>query len=119
MIRLDTLLYERYMQLTKSTIRYITLLGIALVALTPQKAYCQFSDSTIKEINNRLLELHRCREKQSLYVKLALNDSILIHKQDSITQTLIIATNKEKLAKNRYKTISAFSSLMLLLAILL
>jgi hypothetical protein len=118
-IRLDTLLYERYMQLTKSTIRFIALLGIALVALTPQRAYCQFSDSTIREINNRLLELHRCREKQSLYAKLALNDSILIHKQDSIIQELIIATNHEKVAKNRYKTISAFSSLMLLLAILL
>jgi hypothetical protein len=118
-IRLDTLLYEKSMQLTKSTIRYITLLGIALVALTPQRASSQFSDSTIKEINNRLLELHRCREKQSLYVKLALNDSILIHKQDSIIQTLIIATNHEKVVKYKYQTIAAFSSIMLLLALIL
>jgi hypothetical protein len=118
-IRLDTLLSERYMQLTKSTIRFITLLGIALVALTPQRASSQFSDSTIREINNRLLELHRCREKQSLYVKLALNDSILIHKQDSIIQTLIIATKHEKVVKYRYQTIAAFSSIMLLLALIL
>jgi hypothetical protein len=118
-IRLDTLLYEKSMQLTKSTIRFIALLGIALVALTPQRASSQFSDSTIKEINNRLLELHRCREKQSLYVKLALNDSILIHKQDSTIQTLIIATNHEKVVKYRYQTIAAFSSIMLLLALIL
>ena len=107
------------MQLTKSTIRFITLLVIALVILTPQRAYCQFSDSTIREINNRLLELHRCREKQSLYVKLALNDSILIHKQDSTIHELIIANNSEKVAKQRYKIISAFSSIMLLLALIL
>jgi hypothetical protein len=118
-IRLDTLLYEKSMQLTKSTIRYIALLGIALVALTPQRASSQFSDSTIKEINNRLLELHRCREKQSLYVKLAFNDSILIHKKDSTIKTLIIATNHEKVVKEKYQILSAFSSIMLLLALIL
>lgn len=107
------------MQLTKSTIRCIALLGIALVVLIPQRASCQFSDSTIREINNRLLELHRCREKQSLYVKLKHSDSITIHNQDESIHELIIATNKEKVAKNRYKTISAFSSIMLLLALIL
>jgi hypothetical protein len=119
MIRLDTLLYERYTKWTKGTIRFITLLGIALVSLTPQRASSQFSDSTIREINNRLLELHRCREKQSLYVKLALSDSILIHKQDSIIQAQTIATNHEKVVKIRYQTIAAFSSIMLLLALIL
>ena len=107
------------MQLTKSTIRCIALLGIALVVLIPQRASCQFSDSTIREINNRLLELHRCREKQSLYVKLRYSDSITIHNQDEAIQKLIIATNKEKVAKNRYQTLSAFSSIMLLLALIL
>jgi len=107
------------MRWTKSTIRCIALLGIALVVLTPQRASSQFSDSTIKEINNRLLELHRCREKQSLYVKLRYSDSITIHNQDEAIQKLIIATNKEKVAKNRYQTLSAFSSVMLLLALIL
>lgn len=107
------------MKWTKSTIRYIALLGIALVVLTPQRASSQFSDSTIREINNRLLELHRCREKQSLYVKLAYNDSILIHKQDSTIQRLIITNDKQKVVIVRYKTIAAVSSLMLLLALIL
>lgn len=119
MIRLDTLLYEKYMRWTKSTIRYITLLGIALAALTPQRASCQFSDSTIKEINNRLLELHRCREKQSLYVKLRHSDSITIHNQDEAIHELIIANNTEKVAKEKYQILSAFSSVMLLLALIL
>ena len=107
------------MRWTKSTIRCIALLGIALVVLIPQRASCQFSDSTIREINSRLLELHRCREKQSLYVKLRYSDSITIHNQDEAIHELIIANNKEKVAKNRYKTISAFSSIMLLLALIL
>ena len=107
------------MKWTKSTIRYIALLGIALAVLTPQRASCQFSDSTIREINNRLLELHRCREKQSLYVKLAYNDSILIHKQDSTIQRLTITNDKQKVVILRYQTISAVSSLMLLLALIL
>jgi hypothetical protein len=107
------------MKWTKSTIRYIALLGIALAVLTPQRASSQFSDSTIREINNRLLELHRCREKQSLYVKLAYNDSILINKQDSTIQLLTIANDKQKVVIVRYQTIAAVSSLMLLLAFIL
>jgi hypothetical protein len=107
------------MQLTKSTIRYIALLGIALVALTPQRAFSQFSDSTIKEINNRLLELHRCREKQSLYVRLRHSDSVTIHNQDKAIHELIIATNKQKVAKEKYQILSAFSSVMLLLVLIL
>lgn len=107
------------MQLTKSTIRYIALLGIVLAALIPQRASSQFSDSTIREINNRLLELHRCREKQSLYVKLALSDSITIHRQDSIIHVQTIATNHQKVVKEKYQILSAFSSIMLLLALIL
>ena len=102
------------MRWTKSTIQFIALLGIALVALTPRNLSSQFSDSTILEINNRLLELHRCREKQSLYVKLRHSDSITIHNQDEAIHKLIIATNKEKLAKQKYQILSAFSSIMLL-----
>jgi hypothetical protein len=66
-----------------------------------------------------LIELHECRQKQELFKVLADNDGKLIHLQDSIIQELIIATNQEKVAKIRYQTLSAFSSLMLLLAILL
>jgi hypothetical protein len=66
-----------------------------------------------------LIELHECRQKQQLFQVLADNDGKLIHRQDSIIQELKIATNQEKVAKIRYQTLSAFSSIMLLLAILL
>ena len=72
------------MQLTNKLIRFATSILIALAALQPQKAFCQFSDSTIREINERLIELHECREKQALYIQLAHNDSISIHKQATI-----------------------------------
>jgi hypothetical protein len=107
------------MQLTNKLIPFVKYTLIVCILLTPQKAYCQFSDSTIREINLRLIELHECRQKQSLYKVLADNDGKLIHRQDSIIQELTIATNKEKVAKIRYQTLSAFSSLMLLLALIL
>jgi len=107
------------MQLIKRLIPFATYMLIALAVLTPQRASSQFSDSTIREINKRLIELHECRKKQSLYEELALNDGKTIHRQDSIIQQLIIANNKEKVAKSTYQTISAFSSILLLLAIIL
>ena len=107
------------MQLTRRLIVFTTSTLIVLAALTPQRLCSQFSDSTIREINQRLIELHECRQKQELYVKLAHNDSLTIHRKDSIIQELIIATNKEKVAKYRYQTISAFASALLVLALIL
>ena len=107
------------MQLTNRLIPFVKYTLIVWLLLTPQKAYCQFSDSTIREINNRLIELHECRQKQALYKVLADNDGKLIQRQDSVIQSLIVSRNKESTLKNTYKTISAFSSLMLLLAIIL
>ena len=107
------------MQLTNRLIPFVKYTLIVWLLLTPQKAYCQFSDSTIREINNRLIELHECRQKQALYKVLADKDGKLIQRQDSVIQSLIVSINKESTLKNTYKTISAFSSIMLLLAIIL
>jgi len=92
---------------------------IAWVALQPQKAFSQFSDSTIREINNRLIELHECKQKQALYEQLAVNDGNTIHRQDSTIQALIFANDELKIAKSTYQKLSAFSSVLLLLAIIL
>jgi len=107
------------MRLQSKLIQFVISMLIAWVALQPQKAFSQFSDSTIREINNRLIELHECRQKQALYEQLAVNDGNTINRQDSVIQLLIVSKNKESTLKNRYKTISALSSLMLLLAIIL
>ena len=118
MIRLDTLLYERYTKWTKGTTRLLLLLGIALVSLTPRTLYCQFSDSTIQEINERLLELHRCREKQTLYVKLAVNDSIVIHSQNDTIKDLVSKNNKQQVAIVRYQTFSIVTTLLVIALLL-
>jgi len=107
------------MQLTKRLIRLKVYTLIVLAALTPQKVFCQYSDSMIREINERLIELHECRQKVSLYKVLADNDGKTIHRQDSIIKQLIIATNNEKEAKYRYQIISAFASALLVLALIL
>ena len=86
------------MQLTKRLIHSATFTLIALAVLTPQRASSQFSDSTIREINERLIELHECRKKQELYIKLSKQDSAQIENQAAII------TNQEKtIAKEKSK----------------
>jgi hypothetical protein len=118
MIRLDTLLYERYTKWTKGTTRLLLLLGIALVSLQPRTLSSQYSDSTIKEINERLLELHKCRQKQSLYVKLAVNDSIIIHSQNDTIKDLVSKNNKQEVTIVRYQTVSIITALLVLALLL-
>ena len=107
------------MRLQSKLIQFVISMLIAWVALQPQKAFCQFSDSTIREINNRLIELHECRQKQSLYEQLAVNDGNTIHRQDSTIQALIFANDELKSSRYTYQKLSAFSSVLLLLAIIL
>jgi len=107
------------MRLQSKLIQFVISMLIAWVALQPQKAFSQFSDSTIREINNRLIELHECRQKQALYEQLAVNDGNTIHRQDSTIKALIFVNDELKSAKSTYQKLSAFSSIMLLLAIIL
>ena len=118
MIRLDTLLYGKYTKWTKSTTQYTLLFAIVLISLQPRTLSSQFSDSTIKEINERLLELHRCREKQTLYIKLAHNDSIVIHSQNDTIKELINTTNRQKVAIVRYQTVSIITTLLVIALLL-
>lgn len=109
----------RYINWRLRTIRFTALLLIASAILTPRSLYSQFSDSTIREINERLLELHECRQKNELYQVLAVNDGLLIARQDSIIEKLTIATNKGIVAKNRFKNIAAFTTGWLVLLLIL
>ena len=107
------------MRLKKSTIAFTKYLLILSLLLTPQSLYCQFSDSTIKEINLRLLELHKCRQKQSLYVKLAANDSILIQEQHSQIIELNNANFDLKGEVKKYKTFAIISWSVIILALII
>jgi hypothetical protein len=118
MIRLDTLLYEKYTKWTKGTIRSLLLLLTLCISLQPHTLSSQFSDSTIKEINERLLELHKCRQKQTLYRVLAHNDSIVIHSQNDTIKDLINDTNRQKVAIYRYQTFSIITTLLVIALLL-
>jgi hypothetical protein len=118
MIRYDTLLYAKYTKWTKGTTRSLLLLGIVLAALLPRTLSSQFSDSTIKEINERLLELHKCRQKQSLYRVLAHNDSIVIHSQNETITDLVSKNNKQQVAIVRYQTFSIVTTLLVIALLL-
>lgn len=105
------------MKLKKNTIAFTKYLLIASLLLTPQRVFSQFSDSTIKEINLRLLELHKCREKQSLYVKLATNDSIIIQEQHSEIIELKNANFDLTGEVKKYKTFAIVSWSIIILAL--
>jgi hypothetical protein len=118
MIRYDTLLYAKYTKWTKGTTRSLLLLGIVLAALLPRTLSSQFSDSTIKEINERLLELHKCRQKQTLYRVLAHNDSVVIHSQNETITDLVSKNNKQQVAIVRYQTFSIVTTLLVIALLL-
>ena len=107
------------MQLTKKLIRSATFTLIALVVLTPQRASSQFSDSTIREINERLIELHQCRKKQELYIKLAKQDSIQIMNQATIITNQEQTISQEKSKNKTLQKINAVQFALLVLALIL
>jgi hypothetical protein len=107
------------MQLTKRLIAFATYMLIALAVLTPQRASCQYSDSTIREINERLIELHRCREKQALYMNLAVNDSISLHNQAAIITNQEKTIAKEKSKNKILRNVNAVQFALLILALIL
>jgi hypothetical protein len=105
------------MRLKKSMIAFTKYLLILSLLLTPQRVFSQYSDSTIKEINLRLLELHKCRQKQSLYVKLAANDSITIQEQHSQIIELKNANFDLKGDVKRYRDFAIISWSLIILAL--
>ena len=107
------------MQLTKKLIRSATFTLIALAVLIPQKAFSQFSDSTIREINERLIELHECRKKQELYMKLSKQDSAQIENQAAIIITQEKTIAKEKSKNKILRSVNAVQFALLVLALIL
>jgi len=107
------------MQLIKRLIPFAISTLIALAALQPQRAFCQYSDSTIKEINQRLIKCIECEEKLTLYKELAKSDSTQIMNQAEIisTQEKTIATEKSK--NKTLQKINMVQFALLVLAIIL
>ena len=107
------------MQLTKKLIRSATFTLIALAVLTPQRASSQYLDSTIREINERLIELHECRKKQELYIKLSKQDSAQIENQAAIITNQEKTIAKEKSKNKILRNVNAVQFALLILALIL
>jgi hypothetical protein len=107
------------MRLKKGTTVFTRSLLIALLLLNPQRAFSQFSDTTIKEINLRLLELHKCRQKQEKYIVLASLDSATIQEQHSQIIKLKNDNFEIKGQRNRYRDFCIISWSILILSIIL
>jgi len=107
------------MQLIKRLIPFVISTLIVLAALQPQRAFCQYSDSTIKEINQRLIKCIECEEKLTLYKELAKSDSTQIMNQAAIITTQEKTIAKEKSKNKTLQKINAVQFALLVLAIIL
>jgi hypothetical protein len=107
------------MQLIKRLIPFAISTLIALAALQPHTAFCQYSDSTIKEINQRLIKCIECEEKLTLYKELAKSDSTQIMKQADIISTQQKTIAKEKSKNKTLQNINMVQFALLVLAIIL
>lgn len=107
------------MQLIKKLIPFAISTLIALAVLTPQRASSQFSDSTIREINERLIELHQCRKKQELYIKLSKQDSAQIENQAAIITNQEQTISQVKSKNKTLQKINAVQFALLVLALIL
>ena len=105
--------------------RSFYILVIALLMSVPQNAYCQFTDSLIREVNYRLWQGAKAREQVIQMEKELAIDSALIHEQGVVIEKLdkeniqlrtdnaiLIQTNKT------FKRISGGLTLLVVLLIL-
>ena len=119
MIPVESLSFVRSMQLIKRLIPFAISTLIALAALQPQRAFCQYSDSTIKEINQRLIKCIECEEKLTLYKELAKSDSTQIMNQASIITNQEQTISQEKSKNKILQKINAVQFALLVLALIL
>ena len=119
MIQAELLSLEKSMQLIKRLIPFAISTLIALATLQPQRAFCQYSDSTIKEINQRLIKCIECEEKLTLYKELAKSDSTQIMNQASIITNQEQTISQEKSKNKILQKINAVQFALLVLALIL
>ena len=97
----------------------------ALLMFVPQKAYSQFTDSLIQEVNYRLWQGAKAREQVILLQREIELDSAIIHNQEVVIEKLDkeniqLRTDNEVLTQTNktFKRISGGLSLLVLLLIL-
>jgi len=118
-IPVESLLFVKSMQLIKRLIPFAISTLIALAALQPQSLCSQYSDSTIKEINQRLIKCIDCEEKLTLYKELAKSDSTQIMTQASIITNQETTISQEKSKNKILRNVNAVQFALLILALIL
>ncbi len=107
------------MQWTKKLTVSLRSILIVFILLIPQQNFSQFSDSTIKEINQRLIRCVECEEKLTLYKQLSARDSVELNRQ----QQTIVTQNKNisqyKRTTKLLRTVNTVTFALLLLAVIL
>ena len=105
--------------------RSFYILVIALLMFAPQNAYCQFTDSLIREVNYRLWQGAKAREQVILLQREIELDSAIIHNQEVVIQKLDtdnikLRTDNEVLTHSlkQFKRISGGLTLLVVLLIL-
>ena len=105
--------------------RSFYILVIALLMSAPQNAYCQFTDSLIREVNYRLWQGAKAREQVIQLKKELAIDSALIHEQGVVIEKLDkeniqLRTDNAILTETskQYKRISGALTLLVVLLIL-
>jgi hypothetical protein len=105
--------------------RSFYILVIALLMFAPQNAYCQFTDSLIREVNYRLWQGAKAREQVIQLKKELAIDSALIHEQGVVIKKLDkeniqLRTDNAILTQTNktFKRTSAALSLLVVLLIL-
>jgi len=100
------------MQWTKKLTVYLRSILIVFILLIPQRNYSQFSDTTIKQINQRLIRCIECEEKLTLYQQLSARDSVELNRQQ---ETISRYEKRNKLLR----TVNTVTFVLLILAVIL
>ena len=107
------------MQWTKKLTALLKYIVIAYIVLTPQRNYSQFSDSTIKQINQRLIRCIECEEKLTLYKQLSARDSVELNRQQETIVTQNENISRYKKSNKLLRTVNTVTFALLILAVIL
>lgn len=107
------------MQWTKKLTVYLRSILIVFILLIPQRNYSQFSDSTIKQINQRLIRCIECEEKLNLYQQLSARDSVELNRQQQTIVTQNENISRYKRSNKILRTVNTVTFALLLLAVIL
>lgn len=107
------------MQWTKKLTVYLRSILIVFILLIPQRNYSQFSDTTIKQINQRLILCIECEEKLKLYQQLSARDSVELNRQQETIVTQNENISRYKRSNKLLRTVNTVTFALLILAVIL